>query len=230
MPRVSGTDPQALTSYDRVYTALKQAILKERLAPGTRLDETKIASDLAVSRTPVREALRLLAAEGLVVLVPHKGAYVARLSVRDAQELYEVREALEGMGARLAAPRGDPVVLAALEYTLSQYAEAVRREDWPQIMRLDTKFHETIARASRNRRLMSAVRIYREQLRLLRQKSVAIPGRPRRSLQEMQAILDALRLRDPEVAERAMRAHIRSVREDVLRELMEKGHEPEDLR
>ncbi len=216
---VSARNPRTSTYYDWVYSVLKRTVLNEQLAPGTHLDETKIASDLGISRTPVREALRLLAAEGLVVLVPHRGAYVARLSARDAQELYEVREALEGIGARLAALWVDPVVLAAVEYTLELYSEAVRRADWSHIMHLDTQFHDTIARASRNRRLMSAVRMYREQLRLLRRKSVTIPGRPSRSLQEMQAILSALRARDPDAAERAMRAHIRSVRDDVAREL-----------
>lgn len=202
---------------DSVYRFLKGAILKRRLALGSKLDEVKLAEELGVSRTPVREAFQRLSAEGLIVLIPHRGAFVIQLTRRDLEELYEMREALEGQAARLAATRATPAMVVKLGEIIAAYRTAVL-ENWRRsIILLDSRFHETVARASRNRRLMEAIRSLREQLRILRITSVAIPGRPGRSLEEMSALLEAIRGRDPDLAEERMRAHIRSVRDDVLR-------------
>jgi DNA-binding GntR family transcriptional regulator len=201
---------------DVVHAALKEAILHRRLTPGSRLDEVKVAGDLGVSRTPVREALQRLAAEGLAVIVPHRGAFVVSLSGQDVEELYEIREALEGLAARLAATRAAPVTLVALEQVLQEYAEVVRQDDRGRIILLDSQFHDGVARAGQNGRLLQAIQSYREQLRLLRTTSAAIPGRPARSLHEMTAVLKALRSHDPDAAEVEMRGHIRSVRDDVV--------------
>jgi DNA-binding GntR family transcriptional regulator len=201
---------------DVVHAALKEAILHCKLPPGSRLDEVKVAGDLRVSRTPVREALQRLAAEGLAVIVPHRGAFVISLSVKDIEELYEMREAMEGHAARLAATRATPVTLVALEQVLQEYAEAVGPDDRDLIVLLDSQFHDGVAQAGQNGRLLQAIRSYREQLRLLRTTSVAIPGRPARSLREMTAVLKALKSRDPDAAEAEMRRHIRSVRDDVV--------------
>lgn len=201
---------------DVVHAALKEAILDSKLAPGSRLDEVKVAGDLGVSRTPVREALQRLAAEGLAVIVPHRGAFVVSLSMKDVEELYEMREALEGHATRLAATRATRASLVALEQVLQEYAEAVQQDDRDRIVLLDSQFHDGVARAGRNGRLLQAIQSYREQLRLLRTTSVAIPGRPARSLQEMTAVLKALKSRDPDAAEGEMRRHIRSVSDDVV--------------
>jgi len=201
---------------DGVYRVLKAAILKRRLAPGCKLDEVRLAEELGVSRTPVREAFQRLSSEGLIVLIPHRGAFVTQLTRRDLEELYEMREALEGQAARLAATRVNETRLARLEEIIAAYRTAVSADRRKSIVLLDSRFHEAVARASRNRRLMEAIHSLREQLRILRTTSVAIPGRPGRSLEEMSALMEAIRARDPDLAEERMRIHIRSVRDEVL--------------
>jgi len=202
---------------DGVYRFLKTAILRQRLPLGSKLDEVKVAEQLGVSRTPVREALQRLTAEGLIEVIPHRGAWVIQLTRRDVEELYEMREALEGQAARLAAARATRTTVVKLERIISEYRRAVLEKRRTRIMLLDSQFHETVARASKNRRLMAAIRALRDQLRLLRIRSVAIGGRPERSLEEMRALLLAIRGREPGLAESCMRAHIRSVRDDVLK-------------
>jgi DNA-binding GntR family transcriptional regulator len=202
---------------DSVYRFLKAAILERRLTLGSKLDEVKLAEELGVSRTPIREAFQRLSAEGLIELIPHRGAFVIQLTRRDLEELYEMREALEGQAARLAAARATPATVVKLEKIIAAYRTAVSENGRRSIILLDSRFHETVARASRNRRLMEAIRSLREQLRILRITSVAIPGRPGRSLEEMSALLEAIRGRNPDLAEERMRTHIRSVRDDVLK-------------
>jgi DNA-binding GntR family transcriptional regulator len=204
---------------DGVYRLLKNAILRQRLALGSKLDEVKVAEQLGVSRTPVREALQRLSAEGLIELIPHRGAWVIQLTRKDVEELYEMREALEGQAARLAAARATLATVVKLDGIISAYRRAVLENQRARIMLLDAQFHETVARASKNRRLMVAIGSLRDQLRILRIRSVAIEGRPQRSLEEMGALLVAIRSREPELAESCMRAHIRSVRDDVLKQL-----------
>lgn len=208
---------------DGVHVALKEAMVNQRLPGGSRLDELKISAELGVSRTPVREAIQRLSAEGLVVIVPHRGAYVAQLSRKDVHELYEVREALEGQAARIAAARAPSGMVADLERTLRKYGDALGAGHEERLVQLDSRFHESIARASRNRRLMQLIRSHREHLKILRITSVSIPGRPGRSFHEMVAVLEALRARDADLAEDRMRRHIRSVRDDVLATSAEGG-------
>lgn len=216
----SWEDP-SLSSQEKAYRFIKQAILEKKLRPGERLDESELAKVVGLSRTPVREALRLLSAEGLVKVVPHRGAYVVHLSQKDVQEIYQIREVLEGLAARLVAADLPIAALSALEEVLTHYTRAVQEEDEQSITYLDAQFHDIIARTSGNQRLFEEIQTYRGQLQLLRHRSVAIPGRPVRSLKEMRRILEAIRCRDPLAAEEAMRAHIRSVGVEMVRFMAE---------
>ena len=202
---------------EEVYRALKDAILQRRLAPGTKLREEQLSRDLGVSRTPIREALRKLEVEGFVEVLPRRGAVVTNLDDHDIAEIYEVREALEGMAAYLAATHGDEGFIKRLRETLDAYALAAENNDEATCVEVDMKFHDLLAEGSGNERLRRILRTFREQAWLLRKRSVMIPGRMIKSLQEKRAFMEALAAGDPKRAEELIREHVRSVREDVLR-------------
>lgn len=211
-------------SLDEVaYQIIRKAILSPKgVEAGDRLDERELADGLGISRTPIREAIRRLEAEGLVRRAPRRGAFVADLSPDAIDELFSIREVLEGLAARLAAERGTDKEFAALRATYRRYASGVETHSFEVILDQDTEFHDLIARASRNERLQTTIRMFRDQLRLLRTRSVRIAGRSEKSLAEMGQVLDAIIGRSAEEAERAMRLHIGRARQDVL-----SAHEPD---
>jgi len=203
-----------------VYRFLREAILlPDGLSAGERIDEQGLAGRLGVSRTPIREAIRRLEAEGLVKRAPRRGAFVVDFSPTVIDDLFSVREVLEGLAARLAATRALEAEITLLQEVFRRYADAVRARDIDAILQEDVRFHDLIAGASRNERLLATIRMFRDQLQLLRARSVAVAGRSEKSHQEMGRILDAVVRRAPAEAEEAMRLHIRGAQQDVLRAL-----------
>jgi DNA-binding GntR family transcriptional regulator len=189
-----------------VYDTLRRRIHDGELAPGERLHETELAASLSVSRTPLREALRMLLAEGLVHQLPTGGMVVAPLDPDDMRELYVVRAALEGVVAREACDRLTDEDFGELRGLVDQMQLLV---EYPrEVHRLGTIFHGRILEASRNRRAAQLL----EQLRghLLRYQAISTRGQTRRhdAVTEHRHILDALVLRDADAAERLMRAHV----------------------
>jgi len=163
-----------------VYRILREIILSPGgLGSGDRIDEKDLSTRLGVSRTPIREAIRRLEVEGLVTRAPRRGAFVADLSPEAIGELYSIREVLEGLAARMAASKASEEDIATLRDTYGRYADAVRDHAVEAILSEDTEFHDLIARASRNERLQATIRMFRDQLRLLRTRSVAVAGGPR---------------------------------------------------
>jgi DNA-binding GntR family transcriptional regulator len=200
-----------------VYRVLREEILSPGgLDAGDRLDEKDLSERLGVSRTPIREAIRRLEVEGLIKRAPRRGSFVAGLSPDAIDELYSLREVLEGLAARLAAARATDAEIAALRETYARYAAAVQTRSAATILTEDTAFHELIFLATRSERLQAMLRMLRDQLRLLRTRSVAVAGRSEKSLQEMGRVLDAIARRQPDEAEEAMRLHIRGAQVDVL--------------
>ena len=203
-----------------VYRFLREAILlPDGLSAGERIDEQGLAGRLGVSRTPIREAIRRLEVEGLVKRAPRRGAFVVDFSSTVIDDLFSVREVLEGLAARLAATRALDAEITLLQETFRRYADAVRAHDIDAILQEDVRFHDLLASASRNERLLATIRMFRDQLQLLRARSVAVAGRSEKSHQEMGRILDAVVRRAPAEAEEAMRLHIRGAQQDVLRAL-----------
>ncbi|MBF6210529.1 GntR family transcriptional regulator [Nocardia puris] len=135
---------------DRAYQTLKRRIVEVDLRPGTRLVERDLAADLEVSRIPLREALRMLAADGLVLLVPSKGALVATFSPADVADLFDVREALESLAARLAAQRATAVGVSALARRLDEARAATAAGDRPRIAAANAAFHAEIIEMAAN--------------------------------------------------------------------------------
>lgn len=193
-----------------VFETLREAIIQGDLSPGERLMEVQVAEELGVSRTPVREAIRKLELEGLVVMVPRKGAYVADISLRDLSDVFEVRRALEGLAAELAADRATDEEIEELERTLVKISDAIENNRVEDTVELDTQFHELLYAASRNERLRGILSQLREQIHRYRLQSWTRPNRARVAFEEHRAIVEAVAERNPELAKERAIAHIDS--------------------
>lgn len=200
-----------------VYEEIKSMIFQQRLPPNSKIVEEEISKQLNVSRTPVRTALTALEKEGLVKIVPRRGAYVVSLDIEDIEEIYVLREVLEATAARYSAKYADNSFIDKLEKALSDYKASVESKDYNSCIRYDEVFHNLIHNASRNSRLISHLEILKNQIQLLKFRSSHIPGRPLKSLEEHIAILNAIKERDPDKSELAMRTHIKNAKEDVLK-------------
>lgn len=192
------------------YKALRQAILGRTLPPGHKLVVRVLAEDLGLSPTPVKEALSALEREGLVVAKPHRGYFVVEPSLEDVREIYSLREVLEGLAARLALENDGRVLSKKLEKLLAKQREAAEQRDLEAYGDLDLAFHRSFWEASGSKRLLAAAENIDGQIRMLINSSAAIPGRLSKSRAEHEAILLAVRNKNPEAAEMAMRAHVRN--------------------
>ncbi|WP_265516887.1 GntR family transcriptional regulator [Nitratireductor luteus] len=202
-------------------TQLLEDIRSGRLLPGARLREMEIATRLGISRTPVREAIRRLEADGLVSYLPRVGAVVRQLSYPEVMELYEMRWVLEGTAARLAA-RGASGV--EIEELAAINVDMIREGQSPQeLVALNRQFHNTLIAAARNRYLVRSVRTIETTLLILGPTTMEDPSRARAAVEEHQAVVEALRIRDEAAAEAMMRAHIESAQRTRLRQLRSHG-------
>lgn len=209
--------PQTLV--DRTRQLLLDAIVSGGITTGGRISEVQLARQLGISRGPLREALSKLEGQGLVVRLPHLGVRVVDMTLADVDELFALREALEGMAARSAAHRIRASEIDALRRLLDSQASEIdlaERTGYTKRSR-DEDFHFRIARASGNRRLIGSLcdDLYHF-IRIYRVRSTMKPGRAAASLAEHVEIVDALAAHDPDRAERAMRRHIVQARENLV--------------
>ena len=196
--RVSGAQVVYRTLYDRI-TALE-------IAPGTRLHETELAASLEVSRTPLREALRMLLSDGLVHQLPTGGMVVSPLDPQEMQHLYEVRAVLEGVVARQACEALTDAAVVELERTVDQMRRLV---DYPdEMLRLGNAFHARLLELSGNRYAAQVLQQLRGHLSRYQALTATIDPRRRAALDEHDGVLQALRGRDAQLAERRMRDHV----------------------
>jgi DNA-binding GntR family transcriptional regulator len=199
----------------RAYAAVKEAILSLRFEPGMPLVESDLAQQLGISKTPVRDALQELEREGFVTRVPFKGTYVTDVTVTDIVEFFQLRAALEGFAARLAAPMLSDAELDQLDRDLAAAAVALAEGDLARCSSLGQCLHNACLDKAGNARLASITRNLDDHVRRLRILSDRISGRLGKSAQEHRRILAAMRLRDPSAAEEAMRSHLLSVLQDL---------------
>jgi len=207
-------DRQLVT--DWVYEEIRGAIVDLRLEPGAPLREAAIATQLGVSKTPVREALGRLEQEGLVEATSFKGAVVTDYSERDLQEIYELRELLEGVAVRAAATEADDATLAALHEVIERSRAARDAEDLALLAELLGRFDQIIFEQVENARIRNLIETLRAHLTRIGKLTEEIPGRVEASVEEHAAIVEAIARGDADEAERAMRVHIASVRGDQL--------------
>jgi len=203
-PVRSLADHQSLR--ERIVARLRDAIVAGDLSPKTRLMEPELAKRLSVSRTPLREAIRQLEAEGLLTTVPRVGTFVSEVTPRDIEDTYAIRAVLEGLAARQAAENPDSAKAPALRAILAELAQ--KTSDYRVYHEASGRFHDVIFAFSQNQRLQAMYHALTHQVARLRTLSLAMAQRPVVSLREHRRIASAiLRGKGPE-AERLMRLHI----------------------
>lgn len=211
------TKSENLTEY------LIEAIVEGQIAPGSKISEPELAKRFEVSRGPLREALMRIEGLGLIERIPHVGARVIQFSSAKLVELYAVREALEGMAARLAARNITEIEIAGLETLLSTHSAHIDQVDGASYFHQqgDFDFHYRIIKASRNSQLISLLcdELY-HLLRMYRYQSPRAQSRPVEALDEHKFILQAIRNRDEELAEMLMRRHISRSRRLIEQQIL----------
>jgi len=200
----------------KVYRALKTEIIKGSLKPGTKLSEGKIAKQLGVSRTPIRETLKQLAAEGFVKMNPNQAVVVSNASLEDVQEVLQIRGVLEGLAARLATKIVNEEEIKELEKYQKQMEYYTNKDDALAFSEMDAEFHELILNICGNNRLIRIRKNLSEQAHRYRIRSLSVPGRLKYSLKEHQEIIEALKRKDAEQADRLSQKHIENVLANIL--------------
>lgn len=218
-------DDKALrTSADRVFEALQDAIVRGDIAPGARVGETELAVRFGTSRGPLREALRRLESRRLVERTPHVGIRIASLSHAALIELYYLREALEGMAARLAALNMTNAQVSGLKNLLAahQQDEALKADTAYFQQEGDFDFHYRVIHGSHNTALTELLigELY-HRIRMYRYQFSAYANRPQKAFGEHQRIVEAIEARDGDLAEMLMRRHISSARQNIEKHLKE---------
>ena len=221
--------PIQLDSYqplrEVVCETLRDAVRRGILQPGERLMEIQLAEDLGVSRTPVREAIRKLEMEGYVIMMPRRGTYVADLSIRDINEVFEIRTSLESLASGLAAERITEDELEKLQRLLVEIGTHIKNGDMESIVRTDTEFHDLLYQASRNKRLVGIISNLREQLTRFRTTSMSYPGRLKATLEEHRNIVEAIAQGDEKAARKAAEHHMEKSEQTLLESMKGKEHE-----
>ena len=210
---------------DVVFNTLRQAILRGELAPGERLMEIQLAERLGVSRTPIREAIRKLELEGLVTMIPRKGAEVANITEKNLKDVLEVRRALEELAIRLACERIDQERLLELQGKRYQVEKAIKTKDTGSIASADVDFHDTIVEASGNARLTQLVSNLGEQMYRYRFEYIKDSDRHAQIIEEHRLMYESIRQRDQEKAAAAARAHIDAQEEAIMRKIRREREE-----
>jgi len=202
---------------DTVYAELRRAILDREFDPGEPLTELELSHRFRVSRTPVREALAKLERDHLVRVVPKKGAFVRTLSHDEIRDLYEVREALEGLAVRLAGPRLGREDLEGFETRFRELRARGPKATAAEVRPLGEEFHRYLLKRAENAKLAEVLEQMREQVRPVWTMSIVAPRRVQALVREHLAIIDALKRADMRRAERLMTRHIRRVRDAIFR-------------
>jgi DNA-binding GntR family transcriptional regulator len=198
---------------EKAYKYLYDIIIKHRILPGDAIVEQDISDTLGISRTPVREALKMLEAEGLVRHIPLRGTIVTEISTQDVEEIFNLRETLEVLALQVAIHEITDEELAEVEKALNSLGPNSAREDFYES---DRKLHDAIVRNGRNRRLMQFLNTINSQIERLRQISAQRPKRLESSMQEHLDLLAALKERDFKKTEQMLRRHINNVKESTL--------------
>ena len=208
---------------DFVFNTLRQAILKGELAPGERLMEIQLADRLGVSRTPIREAIRKLELEGLVLMIPRKGAEVAKISEKNLRDVLEVRRSLEELAAELACQRMTEEEVRLLEESQELFRQAISSGDAMRIAETDEKYHDVIYGGTGNIRLIQMLNNLREQMYRYRLEYIKDEDKRQVLLVEHEYILKAIKGRRVKEAKEAVREHIDNQEITVSRNI--KGRE-----
>ncbi len=199
----------------RVFRKIREDILSGRYAADEELREKTIGDELGVSRTPVREALRQLELEGLVSIIPNKGAYVVGITQKDVRDIYEIRSRLEGLCARWAAESITKEQLGELEEIIDLSEFYSGKERYEQVVELDNRFHGVLYHASGSKELRRVLLDFHCYVQRVRRITLSEPKRVADSNEEHSKILEALKLHDAELAETLAHEHVRNTMENM---------------
>ena len=208
------TDSNSLRA--QVFSEIEKSILDNVIKPGESLIESKLSSELGVSRTPVREALRQLELEGLVKTVPNKGAIVVGISQKDIEDIYNIRKVIESLAARWAAEKISDEDIERLSDVVDLQEFYVKKNDAIQVWQLDTAFHEIIFNACGSRMLMHMLSLFHHYIQKARELSFKTSGRLSLAVEEHRKILDAIRSHDADAAEKLTAEHIRLAKDNFI--------------
>lgn len=211
--------------YEEVAEILARMIYESRLQPGQWIDEMKLCDELGISRTPLREALKVLASDGLVELVPRKGSYVKSISPEELDELFPIMALLEGYCTQLVAQRASPAELRRLRHLHDCLEESAANGDLATYYEENIVFHDELKAVSGNEWLQRVTLDLSRVIRLARQQQLKLQGRLKDSLQEHRNIMVALEERDADAANRAMQIHLLNQYEALKAALLEAHHE-----
>jgi len=201
-----------LALYQEVAERLREHIYSRNLNPGEWIDELALCEHYGISRTPLREALKVLHAEGLVVLVPRRGCYVRELSAAELDQIFPVMALLEGRCAYEATQKMTPADLQTLDALHAELERHASLNDVDGYYEQNYRFHEQVQRLAGNQFLQRAISDLRRLLRLVRHQQLKTPGRLQASLHEHRQIMAALHAGNPEAAEKIMQEHLNSQR------------------
>lgn len=204
---------------DVVFNTLRKAILRGELKPGERLMEITLANKLGVSRTPVREAIRMLEQEGLVIMIPRKGAQVAQITMKDLNDVLEVRMGLEELAMQFACKRITQEQIAELKRALLDIERLLASDDVTALAQADVDFHDIIYRATDNRRLNQIINNVREQMYRYRVEYLKDSRTRGTLLTEHREIYQAVAARDADRARACIRLHIMNQQQSIARSL-----------
>ena len=204
---------------DVVFNTLRQAILTGEMEPGERLMEIQLANKLGVSRTPIREAIRKLELEGLVVMVPRKGAEVADITEKDLRDVLEVRTALEELSIELAMKNMNDDDCKQLTEANKLFAKDSEGDDLIKIAEADVAFHELIYMATGNKRLIQMINNLREQMYRYRLEYIKDKSTHARLVDEHNRIIDAMVKNDVAAAKAAIKLHVENQEENILKSI-----------
>ena len=201
---------------NKVYAAIKEMVANHRFQPGARLNVEKISKELEVSRTPVWEAVRRLQQEGLLQSIPYRGVFMVEMTLERALELFQVREALEGLAARLAALHAHEKILDKMREILENQIKVVEKGDLLGYSRTDFDFHGLIHKMSHNAVLQEMLESLKTKMR-----PITVELRPLlpRLYEDHLEIIDVIRSKDPEKSEKVLRRHNRVVQTQIQKEI-----------
>jgi len=214
---------QYLPLRDVVFRTLREAILQGELKPGERLMEIQLANRLGVSRTPIREAIRMLELEGLVIMIPRKGAIVAEITEKNLIDVLEVRRVLEQLAAELAAERINDESIAALEKAASEFERKLKNGSVNEIARADEAFHYIIHESAGNQKLLLLLKNFREQMYRYRVEYLKQKDQYDKLIEEHRMIYQKIAEHDQQGAAKAMFTHI-DRQQQIMLATVRRGH------
>ena len=193
---------------DVVFNTLREAILRGDLVAGERLMELQLAAKLGVSRTPIREAIRMLEQEGLAITIPRKGAIVAGMTEKDMQDVLEIREALEELSVQVACDKITDEEIAKLQKNMKNFEHSLKSGDLKKMAQADVEFHDVIYQATDNPKLISMLNNLREQMYRYRVEYLKNPQNHEQLLKEHEAIYKGIVEKDKKAVTEMIRKHI----------------------